>query len=221
VDKMRIMTAALLAGVLGSTSNAKADPISVGFSTTSTPPVTAAASSLTGDLSYSTGVGSFSVNQITAIGTPGVPEPTLDTTSIDVSSGGSGTLYVWITEQDINAPVGISNFLSGFTSNTWNGLVTSVTETTYLSKTNALFGGTELASATFTTQSQSMNDTVASPDLTSPYSETVEYILTFAGQGSANDTIDMAAVPEPASLALLGMGIFGMGIFNARRRAPR
>ena len=221
MDKMRIMTAALLAGVLGSTSNAKADPISVGFSTTSTPPVTAAASSLTGDLSYSTGVGSFSVNQITAIGTPGVPEPTLDTTSIDVSSGGSGTLYVWITEQDISAPAGISNFLSGFTSNTWNGLVTSVTETTYLSKNNALFGGTELATATFTTQSQSVNDTVASPDLTSPYSETVEYILTFAGQGSANDTIDMAAVPEPASLALLGMGIFGMGIFNARRRARR
>src|SRR6202789_3025450 len=189
---MRIMTVALLAGVLGSTSNAKADPISVGFSTTSTPPVTAAASSSTGDLSYSTGVGSFSVNQITAIGTPGVPEPTLDTTSIDVSSGGSGTLYVWITEQDISAPAGISNLLSGFTSNTWNGLVPSVTETTYLSKNNALFGGTELATATFTTQSQSVNDTVASPDLTSPYSETVEYILTFAGQGSANDTIDMA-----------------------------
>ncbi len=128
-------------------------------------------------------------------------------------------MYVWITEQDISSPAGVSNFLSGFTSNTWNGLVTSVTENTYLSDSNALFGGTKLATATFTTQSQSMNETVASPMLTSPYSETVEYILTFGGEGSANDTIDMSAVPEPASLALLGVGVFGLGIFKGRRRA--
>jgi PEP-CTERM motif len=219
VDKMRMTAVALMTGMLGWASSARADLISVGFSTTSAPPVTAAASSSTGDLSYSTGVGPFSVNQITAIGTPGVPEPILDTTSIDVSSGGSGTLYVWITEQYISSPAGVSNFMSGFTSNTWNGLVTSVVETTYLSDSNALFGGTELATTTFTAQSQSLNETVASPNLTSPYSETVEYILTFGGGGSANDTINMAAVPEPASLALLGVGIFGVGISKRRRRA--
>lgn len=219
MDKMRMAALALLSGVLGWASNAKADLISVGFSTTSAPPGAAAASSSTGDLSYSTGVGPFLINQITAIGTPGVPEPILDTTSIDVSSGGSGTLYVWITEQNISSPAGASNFLSGFTSNTWNGLVTSVTETTYLSGNNVLFGGTRLATATFTAQSQSLNEMVASPTLTSPYSETVEYILAFGGEGSANDTINLSAVPEPASLALLGVGILGVGIFKGRRRA--
>jgi hypothetical protein len=221
VDKMRITTVALMAGLVGWASSAKADLISVGFSTTSTPPVTAAAGSSTGDLSYltPTTVGAFTLNQITAVGTPGVPEPILDTTSIDVSSGGSGTLYVWITEQGISSPAGVSNFMSGFTSNTWDGLVTSVTESTYLSDSNALFGGTALATTTFTAESQSLNETDVSPTLTSPYSETVEYILTFGGQGTANDTIDMAAVPEPASLALLGLGIFGVGISKGRRRA--
>ena len=160
--------------------------------------------------------GTFTVNNISALGFPDMTSPALDTNSVNVSSDNAGTLKIYITEQGLPSPLGVSNFLSSFTTNLVNGAITSVTESTYIDSANGLFGGTMLASATFTAIGTS-NKVTASPDLTGPFSETTVYTITSTGSGNANDTIDIATVPEPASIAIIGAGLLGLGGLRRRR----
>lgn len=157
---------------------------------------------------------------IDAIGSPILTQPTFDTNTIDVNStsNSGGTLYIYITEQGLSQPSGISNFLSSFTANTFQGDVTSVTESTFVGTSNQLWTGTLLATYTFTGTGAPPAMTVLTPNLGPLFSETAEYVVTFFGTGSSDNTIIMsdppAAVPEPMSLVLLGSGMFCLGIIR-------
>jgi PEP-CTERM motif len=207
------------AGVLWP-SGAHADPsISIGIGSSPTTVVSAAPGGLAGFTAANYLGTGYSYN-ISATGSPLEDQPIFDTTSTQVKSlGTAGSAFVWITQQGLSAPLGINAFLSGFTSNTWTAGVVSVMENTYISTSNALFGGTLLASELFTAPLDSVSIVANTPSLSNPFSETVEYIVNFGGAGTANDTIDVAAIPEPASLALLGVGLAGLGVRYRRRRA--
>ena len=128
-------------------------------------------------------------------------------------------LNVFITEQGLSLPVGSAQLLSGFTANLINGAVTSVVEQTLLSTTNALFSGTQMATATFTAigSTTSLNST---PPLAPFYSETAIYTITTTGVGNVNDTINISdPVPEPATLGLFGTGLLGLSLIKRRRRS--
>lgn len=216
----KFLLAAAAAGFVSfAGADAHADLISIGLSSDGTN-VTTETSSSTGSAGIiGVNFGGFNVNTVTATGTPILTEPTLQTTSIDVQHANNegNVLYVFVTEQNLTSPLGVSEFESAFTANSFTGDVTSVVEMTLIDTSNRLYTGSLLSSATFTGlgATSSVNLT---PSIANPYSETVEYIITTSGAGSANDTINIRSVPEPISLTLLGSGLLGLGLVRRRSR---
>jgi len=166
--------------------------------------------------------GTFTLNSVSGAGSPFLPEPQLDSSSLNISSTAAGTLTVYVTEQGLSTPTGVNQFISSFTENLLTGKVTSVAESTFVDLGNGLFGGSPLASFTVTSGSgPAVLVTAATPLLTAPYSETEKFVVTAAGVGSGNQTIDILAavpVPEPGSLSLLSSGLFGFALLGLRRR---
>ena len=219
LNAMRPVAAVALVGALAFGMPAHAAPvleIALQSANVNGGAITTVATSAAGVVSF-TGTYDGFTSSISAAAAPALPSGNLNTSSLQISSSSPGSISVYITAQGLTAPLGVNNFLSSFTSNTFQGSAVSVVETTYLSTANALFGGTQIGTATFTGGPVVSEVTSASPNLPNPYSETAVYTVTIgSGFGSLNDTINIATVPEPMTLSLMAGGLLALGAVRKR-----
>ncbi|MFN3167920.1 MAG: PEP-CTERM sorting domain-containing protein [Phycisphaeraceae bacterium] len=182
--------------------------------------VTVADGSL-GDLSatpgvvvFSGAVGVFDVNVTTGLSYPllgSLTEPRLDLNSVNVSSGGTGTLTVKLTTTDFLGPAtGVATLDTGGTTNG------SITVTSYVDSSNAPFGTTDTTGVLGVyTDGPFSGSTFSGTSVTAPYSASI--IATIVHDDPSDVTsfdAEYNIVPEPASAALLGLGVLAL----ARRR---
>jgi hypothetical protein len=153
---------------------------------------------------------------VQVFGSPDLVEPNLASGTISTSSTSGGELKIFITEQNLSGMSGKFTFNSGFTENFFFGDVQSITETTFWSPTNVLFGGDMLAQQTFTgIGSVTTPDT---PFISGIWSETVEYDVVMGdGGGTVNATINVNT-PEPGDLSILAVALIGLGVLVRPRK---
>lgn len=140
-----------------------------------------------------------------------------DSASLNVLGTAPADLSVFVTETDAaDAPAG---FLSGLTSNVLPAGWT-VDLSTWIDPANGIFTLVDqIGSASFAAIGTDTD--ISALTGTNPYSITGLYQIHSSGHSldAASSTIHVETVREPASLALLGAGLFGAGI--ALRRRPK
>ncbi|HEY1430772.1 MAG TPA: PEP-CTERM sorting domain-containing protein [Stellaceae bacterium] len=163
----------------------------------------------------------FSAIQVSAQGTPTVPSPDLGTITISATAGALSATHIL---DAMLTQTGLSNFPGGASSTTFteNSLIGLPGPTMF----NMLFNGASIASATLPVSAAPqtagpflVNLAAVPGSFTDEQTISVDFGPSIATQQSeAGAQFQAVSAPEPASLAMLGSALIGMGFAAYRRR---
>jgi hypothetical protein len=166
--------------------------------------------------SYSGSYGTFTISDLNA----GQSAPQyLLSNSLSISSSGAGTLTLYVSANDLTQ-ASLPLFLSTFTANQMTAGY-SLTEQAVLDTGNGVYttSPTNLGSASFGGNGGFQQQTTNLGLLTDSFSVTEIYTITAIGPGGVtNATIDVAAVPEASTWAMMVLGFLGVGLMAYRRK---
>ncbi len=179
-----------------------------------------------GVVTFSGAIGNWTVNVTTAITYPQLgsqASPILDLNSVDVTSLGGGTLTIWASEVNYQAPAALTNVPFqldvGGTSAGPTGTPGTTSFAAFADDGNALFNeATLLGSIGFATTpfAGTFNGSAL---LSSAYSLTIRAMITHLGPGGTSFDAELRSLAsEPAASTLLGWGLGLIGLAGIGRR---
>lgn len=177
-------------------------------------------SGVTGVIVFNGSIGVFTVNVTTAISKPilgDAADANLDLNSINVSTTGSGTLTIAVTDTDFlfsdtTTLITFFALLGGTTDGT-------VTLDVYVDDGNDEFALTTLIASLGAFGPGAFSDiTSALATLTGTYSITLVATITHTGAGQVSSFDAEIEIPEPSTLLVFGIGLLSLGLVIRRRR---
>jgi PEP-CTERM motif len=180
----------------------------------------------TGMVSFSGSLGAFSINVSTGTGV-GSLNPSanrgIDLNSVNVASSTGGSVTIMLTETGLSGTAGSTLFQSaigGTVGSFISNLASTITFTTYSDASNAAFGlSNRLYTTTFSGRGLPFSVGSTSSGATSSlYSQTIVVTIDSAAGSTTSFDAYVTPVPLPGTVALLGLGLLGLGLRNKARK---